>query len=457
MKDRQGTIIYVGKALSLASRVRSYFSKSGLSHKTQALMKHVDQVDYIETPTEVEALLLEAQLIRQHLPHYNIQMRDDKSYPFLEITNEEFPQVRITRAKKNKGSIYYGPYTDATLLKVALRMIHEIFPIRKCRTICKTLCLYNHLGQCLAPKVLPENREAYQKTIENVKSFLEGKKAGVIEYLSGKMHQAARAHQFEEAETYKNQIQALTDLKAKKYLIGKKLRISLVASLELKRALGLKKLPERIVCFDVSNTAGTSAVASRVGFLREVPEKNAYRRYQIHNVFQINDYAMIQEALSRMCQGLKEQRETFMPDLIMIDGGLGHLHAAQQVLEKENYDHIPVVAIAKRFEHLFVPAKNEPVILPERSSALHLVKKIRDEAHRFAISYHRKLRGKKLTESVLDQIEGIGERRKRQLLKHFPSIEALRQARLEDLVGVEGINRALAEEILSYLGEHKEL
>jgi len=266
------------------------------------------------------------------------------------------------------------------------------------------------------------------------------------------MFEAAKELRFEDAQFFKEQIGALGQLKKKRFLprfgIG---RIGLSATSELKSLLKMEKLPERIVCFDVSNIQGDEAVASRVAFYRELADKLEYRRYKIKTVTGINDYAMIQEAVGRMLAALKEGRETFIPDLIVIDGGKGHLNAAREVLEKEGFQGTELISLAKRFETVYSGATGGEVPIPAASPALHLLQKVRDEAHRFAITYHRSLKEKQMSRSVLDEIPGIGEKRKRILLKQFDSLEMLRRTGVGELAGLTGMNRRVAGKVLDHL------
>jgi excinuclease ABC subunit C len=453
MKDEGGNVLYIGKALDIKKRVSSYFrNRAVISPKISVLLTKVRDIDCIETATEVDALLLESQLIRKFQPRYNTLAKDDKSFPFIKITGDRFPMIHITRAKGDRHAAYFGPFTDAGLLREAVGIIHRIFPLRKCMTLPKEACLYYHIGQCLAPCIKPEVKPEYDKLVEEVKAFMGGGKKTLMDYLSAKMKEAAGRLAFEEAQFYKGQIQALGNLRKKRFYRSRDISgVSLAATAELKRALGLRKFPERIVCFDVSNIAGSEPVASRVSFYYEMPDKNEYRRYRIRTVVGIDDYAMIQEALQRMLRGIKEGKEAFLPDLILIDGGKGHLAAAFQVLKKEGFEDVALASIAKRFEHLFMRDSGDPVILPEDSKALHLVKRIRDEAHRFAITYHRKLHTQLVSQSILDKIEGVGPRRKRVLLGHFGSIEKLAEAAPEELAALPTMNRVLACRILAYL------
>lgn len=439
MKGKGGEILYIGKALSLRKRVLSYFRPEiqGRSPKITVLVTKIVKVDVIETPTEADALLLEASLIKKYKPKYNTELRDDKSFPLIKITNEKFPRIHLTRNKTDKRAIYYGPYTDGKLLREVIRIINNLFPIRKCTTLPKTACLYYHIGQCLAPCIKPEVKPVHDRHMTEIKNFLRGGKKSLIDYLTDRMHSARKSYQFEDAQFFKDQIEALGWIRKKRFDAKRpEGSIGLSGTMELKKTFHLEKLPEKIVCFDVSNIQGDKAVASRVSFHRELENKMEYRRYKIKSVKGINDYAMIQEALSRMLIGIREGREESIPDLILIDGGKGHLNAAKEILRQEKFDDIALLSIAKQFEFLFTPSNPNPVVLPPESPARRLLQRIRDEAHRFAITYHRSLKGKDLTKSVLDEIPGIGDKRKRSLLKHFESIEAIQNAPLDQLAEV---------------------
>ncbi len=454
MKNAEGEIIYIGKARSLRKRVTSYFVNKGQLPKVTALVARIADIDYIETSTEVDALLLESHLIKKYLPRYNKELKDDKTYPLLKITDEKFPRIHITRNKAEKKGAVYGPYTDAKLLRQAVALINNLFPFRKCVKLPKTACLYYHIGQCLAPCIKPEVKPEYDRIMEEVKSFLGGGKKTLVQYLTERMMEAAEALRYEDAQFFKEQIEALSELKKKKFHHKKpEGGIGLAATLELKKHLQMEMLPEKIVCFDVSNIQGDEAVASRVSFYRELPDKINYRRYKIRTVEGINDYAMIQEALGRMLNGLKEGRETFIPDVIMIDGGKGHLNAAWEVLKREGFENTRLISIAKRFETIYTlrgengEKKPTDLEIDKKAPALYLLQKVRDEAHRFAITYHRMLKEKGMERSELDAIPGIGEKRKRILLEQFSSIDELKRTGLEQLAGLPGIGPSAADHI----------
>lgn len=451
MRDARGEILYIGKAKSLRKRVRSYFKVPASIPKTTILMSKVRAIDHIDTPTEVDALLLEAHLIRKHQPRYNQDLKDDKSFPLLKITREKFPRICVTRQKTDKKAYYYGPYTDAKLLHQAVNLINDLFPIRKCQVLPKAACLYHHIGQCIAPCIKPEVKPEYDRLINEVKHFLGGGKKSFAQYLNDRMERASRELRFEDAQFFKEQIDALSKLKKKRFLLKNPGQgISLSATSELKQRLKLESFPERIVCFDVSNVQGDQAVASKVSFYRELPDKFGYRRYKIRGVFGVNDYAMIAESLTRMLRGIKEGREDFMPDLIMIDGGKGHLNVAAKVLAREGMTSIELISIAKQFEWIHSTKFAVPLVLASDSPAIYLLKKIRDEAHRFAITYHRKLRSRALERSVLDDIPGIGEKRKRILLAAFDSIEDIKKATLKQIGKIQGVDTKTAQKIFSF-------
>ena len=455
MKGEAGEILYIGKANELRKRVRSYFRNRGQLPKIQVLVSKIRDLDYIETPTEVDALLLEADLIHKYRPRYNQELKDDKSYPLLKITGDEFPRIHLTRNQSDRKASYYGPYTDAKLLREAIALINTLFPLRKCRTLPKKACLYYHIGQCLAPCIKPEVKSEYDRLVDEVRGFLGGGKKSFMDYLTERMFQAASELRFEDAQFFKEQIEALSRLKKNKFSPrSKEAQVALSATLELKRLLHMEKLPEKIVCFDVSNIQGNEAVASKTAFYRELPDKLEYRRYKIKTVAGIDDYAMIQEAFGRMLVALKEGRETFIPDLIVIDGGKGHLNAAAEVLKREEMEELELVSLAKRFETVYSWHGGGEVPIPKDSPALHLLQKVRDEAHRFAITYHRELKEKEMVRSALDEIPGIGGKRKRILLEQFDSIEILRRSGVSELATLPGMNRKVAEQVLSYLRQN---
>lgn len=452
MKGKRGEILYIGKAAVLRKRVTSYFQGRLHGPKIGVLVTKIWDVDSIETSSEADALLLEAALIKRYKPRYNTELRDDKSYPLLKITGDRYPRLHLTRTRGDKKAAYYGPYTDAKLLHEVVRIINSLFPIRKCTRLPKSACLYYHIGQCLAPCVKPEVKSRYDAHVKEIKRFLGGGKKSLIDYLTDRMHASRKKYKYEDAQFFKDQIEALSWMRKKRFDARRpEGGIGLAASLELKKLLVSERLPERIACFDVSNIQGDKAVASKVSFHRELENKLEYRRYKVKAVTGINDYAMIQEALGRMLRGVREGREESIPDLILIDGGKGHLNAALEVLRREGFEDMKLLSIAKQFEYLFAPGRKDPIVLPPDSSALRLLQRVRDEAHRFAITYHRSLKTKDLTKSALDDIPGIGESRKRALLSHFDSLDALKRATEIDLARLPGMTLTAAKKVLKLL------
>ncbi len=442
MKGKSGEVLYVGKASSLRKRVLSYFQASRPhSPRIAMLLDRVAEIDYLVTPTEGEALFYEASLIKSKKPKYNVALRDDKTYPWVRLTHEEFPRIFITRKIVEDGSRYYGPYTDAKLLHAALASMRRTFPLRNCRKFPKKPCLDYYIGQCLAPCVGYISREAYQGVVEEARLFLEGNREELLRTLSQKMQGLSRERRFEEAAKVRDEIQALSGVAAGRQRPG---WLEQLAS--LKEALHMKAIPHRIEAFDISNIFGASACGSMVTFVDALPEKESYRRFQIREAKGIDDYEMMREVVRRRYSRVKrEHLET--PDLIVIDGGRGHLGAACGVLRGLGFTEVCVIGIAKRLERIYRVGNSEPLDLPRTSKALHLIQRIRDEAHRFAISYHHTLREKFQEESLLTTIPGLGARRRQELLCHFKSMDELKKASREKLMGVRGITEALAERI----------
>ncbi|HOW35495.1 MAG TPA: excinuclease ABC subunit UvrC [Candidatus Omnitrophota bacterium] len=395
MKDAAGAVLYVGKAVCLRKRVQSYFRKSTTLSKTDFLVSEIRSIDYISTASEAEALILEASLIKQYQPKYNVELRDGKSYPFIQITDEEFPRVVVVRPnagrpgpREVKGK-YFGPYVNAKLIREALTIIRKIFHFRACHPFPNKACLDYHMGLCDAPCERRIGKKEYAKIIRNVCLILEGKKDVLYKNLREEMEGLSREKGFEEAAKVRDQLRAIGAL----YSGTKDINYYKEAE-QLQRVLNLPKLPERIEAFDISNIMGHQAVGSMVSFFNGKPDKNNYRRFRIREVQAIDDFKMIAEVVRRRYHRLKEEGRMF-PDLIVIDGGKGQLSSAGQELEKLQIQ-IPLISIAKRQEEIFIPGKRNPVILSRDSLGLRLVQRVRDEAHRFAVSYHRQLRGKEV-------------------------------------------------------------
>ena len=446
MKDADGRTLYVGKAINLRKRVASYFQPARPHDpKTQIMVRQVADLEIIQTASEAEALLYEASLIKEHQPKYNVSFRDDKSYPLIKVTiQEEFPRIFIGRGTPEPGVKVIGPFANAALLRQAVAAIRRIFPFRTCRALPRRPCLDYYMGLCAAPCAGKIGREAYQAMLERVFRVLEGQKAEVLDELAQQMRAASDAQRYEEAAKLRDQVAALTELtvRPRRFLPSEALD-------DLRRLLQLPTLPRRIEGFDISNLYGQEAVGSLVTFVDGKPDKASYKRFKIRTVVGIDDYAMMQELVRR-----RFGEPWPAPDLVLIDGGKGHVAAAQQVVDELKVA-IPLVGIAKEFEHLFLPGRTEPLILPPTSKALHLLQRVRDEAHRFAIGYHRHLRGRRALRSALDDIPGIGPRRRRDLLVQFGSVDAIKQATAPDLTAIRGISAAMAERILQALNRRR--
>ncbi|HBR14960.1 MAG TPA: excinuclease ABC subunit C [Candidatus Omnitrophica bacterium] len=391
MKNASGEVIYVGKAVSLRRRVQSYFRNSPtIALKTNLLVAEIRDIEVIETFSEAEALILEAGLIKKFKPKYNIELRDDKSYPYIEVTQERFPRISISRRKeKKKDAHYYGPYVNARLIREALNIIRKIFHFRVCDPFPGKECLDYHMGLCEAPCIGRISRKEYAKNIKNVCLILEGRKDTVYRNLKKEMESLARARQYEKAAKVRDQLRAIGAL----YSGTKDINYYKEAE-QLQRVLGLPRLPERIEAFDISHIMGHQAVGSMVSFFNGRPDKRNYRRFRIKEVQGIDDFKMIGEVVRRRYGRLKKEG-AFYPDLIVVDGGKGQLSSAVAELDSLGVV-IPIAALAKREEEVFLPRKREPVPLALDSLGLKLLRCIRDEAHRFAVAYHRNLRGKKV-------------------------------------------------------------
>ena len=439
--NAQGDLLYVGKALSLRKRVGSYFRRTPvLAPRIAQMVRAVTDLDIQETASEAEALLLEARLIKERRPRYNVAFRDDKTYPMLKITNEPFPRLRVTRRRLSDGARYFGPYTDAGLMHQAVQFLRRVFPLRTCTVFPKSPCLEYHLGQCLAPCVQYIDAARYRRIVEDLAAFLEGKRDRLLKDLARRMEQAARHQRFEEAARVRDQIEALTSI-----ITAKEKSLAAGPLEQLQAALKLPRLPQRIEAFDISHTFGAFSVGSMVAFLDGKPHKAHYRKFRIKTVQGIDDYQMMREVIRRRYGGSLATELPF-PDLVLVDGGKGQLSAACDELAALSLP-LPAMGLAKRFEQIFLPDSQEPVVLLPTSPVLHLVQHVRDEAHRFAIAYHRTLRGRTVSASRLHDVPGVGRRRAAALLAHFGSIARLREATMADIRTVAHVNEATAQTI----------
>ena len=447
-KDRGGRPVYIGKALSIRKRVSSHFRFFGERFsKAGKMLSEIRRIDFIETPTESEALLLEAALVKENRPKYNQELKDDKSYPFLKITNEEFPRLLIVRGRKPDGGKYFGPYTSVRLLRQAVSWLRRLFPMRTCDPMPGKVCLMYHIRQCGGPCEKHMDRESYKAIVRELALFLEGRRDVLVKNLFKRLKEHSENREYEKAKAIYEEIKALSQVpRAPK----PKSENSKVLP-ELQSAIALPRLPARIECFDISNISGKEAVGSMSVFVNGEPSKAHYRRFRIRTVEGIDDYEMMREVIRRRyTRALNEKEE--LPDLIVIDGGKGHLAAARGELEALNCSDLPIISIAKKHEHLFSPFRETPTILPQSSPVLQLIQRLRDEAHRFAITYHRKLHAKEAMVSQLENIPGVGPKTRDRLLKKFGSVKRLRELSERELREEGKLNEKLAKTIKDFLG-----
>ena len=568
MKDARGKIIYVGKARVLKNRVRQYF-QAGKNHgaKVKAMVAKIADFETIVTATEVEALILECNLIKKHRPRYNISLKDDKSYPYLRVTAEDFPRIFLTRRVIHDGSKYFGPYTSGAAVKETLTLLRKIFPLRTCKTFPKRPCLEFHIKRCAAPCAQKISREDYMQLVNAAEKFLDGHTGEVEREISARMNEAAENLNFELAAKLRDILTAIRTVTAKQKivtdtgdvdaiglarldgetcaqiffvrdgkvtgrenfpltgtddesdakilvefvkqyysrakisaaeillpvdlpvddlkLLGEWLNVKLIvpkrgvkkslvdmavenakkflseesarrqlknaqtfgAVEELKNFLHLSKLPRRMECFDISHIQGAETVASMVSFFDGAPDKKNYRRFKIRSTEgKPDDFLSMREVTSRRYEKLSAED---FPDLIVIDGGIGQLNSALEIIRGAGHQ-VSVIGLAKQFELVFVEGASIPVELPKESQALKLLQRIRDEAHRFAITYHRKLRRARNLKSELDNVAGIGQKRRTELLKRFGSVAKIKSATVDELATVPSMNRTVAESLKKF-------
>ena len=573
-KDKNGTIIYVGKAKNLRNRVRSYFRGSH-DTKTEALVSEIVDFEFIVTESNIEALLLEINLIKENKPKYNIMLKDDKSYPFIKITNERYPRLIITRQVKKDGGLYFGPYPDVGAANEIKRLLDRIFPFRKCTNPPSKVCFYYHIGQCMAHTVCRKDEAYFKAMSQEVSDFLKGQDDKIIDELKSKMALAAQSMEFERAAEYRDLIQAIGTLRTKQRVMAKDLQNrdvfgyyvdkgwmcvqvffvrqgklierdvnlfpyyndpdedfltyvgqfyqekshlipneilipqdideeaikALVNTKVLKPQRGEKKqlvnlavknarisleqkfnlleksvektqgaienlgrllqipTPVRIESFDNSNIMGTSPVSAMVVFVNGKPSKKDYRKYKIKTVVGPDDYASMREVIRRR-YGRVQRDGLTPPDLIVIDGGQGQVNIAKQVIQEELGLDIPIAGLQKNDKHqtheLLFGDPLEVVELSRNSQEFFLLQRIQDEVHRFAITFHRQLRSKNSFSSQLDGIEGLGPKRKQNLMKYFKSLTKIKEASVDEIVAV-GIPRAVAEAVHQHLNPQERI
>ncbi len=468
-RDRFGKVIYVGKARDLRRRLGNYFQPSRRrtgDAKLRSLINSIAEWSYTIVRNEDEALLLESQLIKNYAPYYNILMRDDKRYLLLKVDlSEKFPTLTLARLKKPDNARYYGPFPHGTALKMTREFLLAHFGLRGCRSSepneeTRKHCLKRTVKDCCAPCTGKVSQEEYRARLDAALAVLEGDIAPVKAAVREKMLKAAAESKFEAAAKYRDiaaNIDAVFGHRNRIFenpaLPGQQFQPGEAGIRALAQRLGLKTLPRRIICFDISNILGTLAVASMVTFTDGRADRQAYKRFRIKTVMQSDDFAMMKEAVSRhFSRLLKEKRQ--LPDLVMVDGGKGQLSSAIDALISVNAPPLPILGLAEKNEEIFIPGRLEPIVLDRHDHALRLLQSVRDEAHRFAITYHRNLREKRIQASLLDDIPGIGDIRKRQLLRAFGSLARLQRADAGEIViRVPGIGRNTAEKIVHYLSK----
>ena len=450
-KGREGRTLYIGKAVSIRRRVAGHFRSFGETFSKEGVMlEQVSGIDCIETLSEAEALLLESSLIKEALPKYNQELRDDKSYPYLKITAEEYPRLLIVRGRKADGGKYFGPYTSAPLLRQAVRMLRRQFPMRTCKKMPKKVCLLYHLGQCGGPCEGHEDQTAYRQTVSELGRFLEGRRDALVKHLSKRMKAHSEKREYERAQALYEEIRALASVmvsgpqKEGAELLG-----------EMQKALMLPRTPRRLECFDISNIQGREAVGSMVVFVDGRPHRAGYRRFRIRTVTGIDDYQMMREVVRRRYGKALAGKQT-LPDLVVIDGGKGHLSAAKAELERLGLQDLPMISIAKQHEHLFSPEREGPHIFSAASPVLGLIRYLRDEAHRFAITYHRRLHKTEALISRLDEVPGVGPKTRQKLLARIGSPTKIRTLSEGELAERGHLDRKTARRVLEFLNRPAE-
>lgn len=466
MRDRRGKIVYIGKATSLRKRVQSYFRTSTwvrADPKLRGLIRSVDDFDIVVLRNEAEALLTEGQLIKDYKPRYNVDLRDDKRFLMLRIDlGEPWPQFKAVRIRKDDGALYLGPYVNSVATRVAMDFVEKKFGLRKCAprnpdATNHKHCINDVVRFCSAPCIGRITREAYLGRVSEACAFLRGETPALLASMRESMEEAASGHRFEEAAALRDTWFMLREITNQRARVAStpeiKAEDARAGVVGLQQALGLAEPPRVIECYDISNISGTHSVASMVCAVDGMPSPSRYRHFRIRTVHQSDDPAMMAEVIRRRFERLNREGG-HGPDLLIVDGGLSQLNAARGELQFLGITGVPVIGLAKRFEEIHVPGQAVPLRLPSDSKALHVLQRTRDEAHRFALAYHRRLRARRLRESALDEIPGMGEKRKMALLNHFGSVLRLQRASVEAIAAVPGVSRASAQVISDWL--HKD-
>ncbi len=461
MRDRQGKIIYVGKAASLRKRVQSYFRSGTLRRaepKLRGLIHSIADFDFLVVRTEAEAVLTEGRLIKEYRPRYNVSFKDDKRFLLLRVNlADPLPRFEAVRLRREDGATYFGPYASSHAAWAALDFIQKRFGIRPCRPRepgpdDHKHCLNDIVRFCAAPCVARITPTAYRERVAEAVAFLRGERRDVLAEVRQAMEREAQAQRFEKAAALRDTYLLLNRAVRERYRAEKSLALkeadARAGVSELQTALGLARRPTVIEAYDISNISGTFAVASLVCAVEGRPHKPRYRMFRIKTVTGSDDPAMMAEVIRRRFGGsLRAQLPE--PDLVLVDGGITQLRAARAELDRLGLTALPAAGLAKQFEeiHYERPDRASPLRLPTDSHALQVLQRIRDEAHRFALTYHRRLRQRRIRESVLDEVAGIGAHRKETLLRHFGSLARLRKATEVEIAAAPGIGPELAREI----------
>jgi len=468
MRDRGGKIIYIGKAASLRKRVQSYFrshTKRTAQPKIRSLISSIADFDIVVLKSEAEAILTEGRLIKEYRPHYNTLWKDDKRFVMIRAdVQHPFPSLAKCRIKKNDGADYFGPYTSGMAAKVAIEFLERRFGLRRCRPRVPDADTYKHcsndiIANCSAPCIGKVSLEEYRGRVEEACAFLRGERMEMLKELRTAMEQAAAEQRFEEAAALRDMLLHLHNAVKERARVRKTPRMkqdeARMGLKELQKHLKLPKEPRVIECFDISNISGTSSVASMVCAVDGVPYPGRYRRFRIKTVEGADDPRSMAEVVRRRYSRLLREKKP-LPGLVMVDGGITQLRAAKSELAGLGLGDLPIVGLAKRYEEIVWDHESNSgnTRLPRRSAGLAVVTRLRDEAHRFAITYHRDLRRQRIMESRLDEIPGIGRAKKEMLLKHFGSIARLDRATVEQVAEAPGIGRKTAELIRSELDKN---
>lgn len=465
MRDKTGKIIYVGKAVSLRSRVRNYFQPSTLHKappKLRSLINSIDDFDFIVVRSDADAVITEGRLIKEYRPHYNALMKDDKRFLMLRVNLEDpFPRIEPCRINKGDGALYLGPYARSDAAHVAMEYAEKKFGLRTCRPRVPGDEDYKHCHNdiirfCSAPCIGRTTRDDYRKRVEEAVAFLRGERRDLIEQMQSEMEQAAASQQYEKAAELRDTISALWSAIRERSRGKRDLSVQLddarAGTEELQQILKLPGPASVIECFDNSNLGGSLPVSAMVCAVHGVPRPQRYRHFKIKTIVGADDPATMAEVVARRYKRLLDEGQP-LPDLVLIDGGVTQLKAAREALTGLGLSRLPTAGLAKQFEELYVETtlSKPPIRLPPDSRALKVLQRIRDEAHRFSLTFHRSLRSKKIRESILDEVEGIGEKRKQLLVRHFGSVLRIRRASEEQIAAVPGIGPVMAHAIKSQL------